>query len=186
MLIFSYSVKVGEIDEADMTLIGNSKFEDYFEFDEDNQRIILQPFYQEWNHNYNCLPGAIQPFLNGDVFNTTKYFNTFIEEVHKAVENKKLDLPKGLNLTTKFTPCKVCRSHEDIIPQDVRCRHEPDCADHRLKIKNKEHVETCECKVYTSPCLTFSKIGIVLHLGKYSLGKVSICFYCLLGIRGNK
>ena len=29
---------------------------------------------------------------------------------------------------------------------------------------DRNHVETCQCRVFTSPCLTFSKIGLVLHL----------------------
>ena len=29
---------------------------------------------------------------------------------------------------------------------------------------DRKHEETCDCRVFTSPCLTFSKIGLALHL----------------------
>ena len=45
----------------------------------------------------------------------------------------------------------------------IRCRHHPDCGEHKKKQESPEYEETCNCKFYTSPCLTVSKIGIVLH-----------------------
>ena len=29
---------------------------------------------------------------------------------------------------------------------------------------DRDHEETCKCRVFTSPCLSFSKIGLALHL----------------------
>ena len=50
----------------------------------------------------------------------------------------------------------------------------------------KEYIEQCSCKEFTSPCLTFSKIGVVLHLGVYSWNKeIEIHQNCTL-IRGSK
>ena len=46
----------------------------------------------------------------------------------------------------------------------VRCRHDEDCQEHMKKLQNKDYEETCDCNNYTNPCLSLSKIGIVLHL----------------------
>ena len=46
----------------------------------------------------------------------------------------------------------------------MRCRHQADCEDHKKKMSDTNHEEKCDCREYTSPCLTFSKIGLVLHL----------------------
>ena len=40
-------------------------------------------------------------------------------------------------------------------PETVRCRHRVDC---------EAHDNSCDCKEYTSPCLTHTKSGAVLHL----------------------
>ena len=46
----------------------------------------------------------------------------------------------------------------------VRCRHEPGCEEHAKTIDDPEYKETCDCRNFTSPCLSWSKIGVVLHL----------------------
>ena len=73
-------------------------------------------------------------------------------------------LPEGLKLSTTFTPCEICQLQDDVVPQYVRCRHEINCPDHMKRKENPQHVETCDCKVFSSPCITYSKIGIVMHL----------------------
>ena len=124
-LMFS---EVGIIDEADMTLIGKSMDQFCFLFDEENQQIVFKPssFFGRIR-NTNDLPNYIKEFMDNDKFDVTKYFNTFVEEMHAVLESKNIFKPQGLKLSTKFIPCEVCRSHEDAIPQDVRCRHVPDC-----------------------------------------------------------
>ena len=84
--------------------------------------------------------------------------------MYKVIESGKVKLPEGLKLSTKYVPCEICRDHEDVIPQDVRCRHEPDCQDHKKRKDNPEHKESCDCRVFTSPCMSFTKIGLAMSL----------------------
>ena len=57
-------------------------------------------------------------------------------------------------LTTRYTPCEACMSTENIEPMCRRCYHEEGC----------NHKKDCGCSNFTSPSLTHSKIGVVLHL----------------------
>ena len=148
---------IGSIVETDMTLIGNSELEGYFQFDEINQELVQCPSVKELHEKF-------KDFTYDKTFDTTKYFNTFVEEVYNVLKDGKVPLPKGLKLDTKYYPCEVCRSLEDDIPQDVRCRHKSDCQDHKEKLNNKEHQETCDCKVFSNPCMSYTKIGVALHL----------------------
>ena len=148
---------IGSVVETDMTLIGNSELEGHFKFDEENQELIRCSPNEE-------LPEKFKNFTNGTKFDTTKYFNSFIEEAFNALNSGELPLPDGLQLSTGYHACEVCRSLEDEIPQDVRCRHKPDCQDHKEKLKNQEHQETCDCKEFSNPCMSFTKIGIGLHI----------------------
>ena len=147
-----------------MTLIGNSDLENNFEFDSKNQKIILAQSPFSWLYKRSKLPESIEEFTENGKFNTTKYFNTFVEEMLEAVESGKIKLPEGLRLSTEYIPCEICRSHEDIIPQDVRCRHEPNCQDHKKRKDDPDHKETCNCRVFSSPSISFTKIGIAIHL----------------------
>ena len=58
-------------------------------------------------------------------------------------------------LQTSYTPCLTCMNTDWADPEYRRCRHERNCT---------VHDDTCKCKVFTSPSLTRSKIGAVLHL----------------------
>ena len=72
------------------------------------------------------IPAALMEFIDEDgAFDTTKYFNTFLDEMYEVINGGELELPEGLKLTTKYTPCDICCSHEDITPQDVRCKEFP-------------------------------------------------------------
>ena len=118
------------------------------------------------------LPEELNPFVS-DVtaddeyyghIDTNKYFFTFMEEFHKIIQSGRLELPRGLSLSTQFSPCRVCRNTDYTIAQDVRCRHEPGCQEHLRRLADPECMEKCDCRNYTSPCLSYSKIGLVLHL----------------------
>ena len=144
-----------------MTLITNAKFDKgtrgYFKFDDENQRIVAA---------VKSIPAALKKFVDEEgVFDTTKYFNTFLEEMYEVIKSGKVELPEGLRLSTDYTPCEICKSHEDVIPQDVRCRHEKNCPEHQKKKQNPDYEEDCQCKVYTSPCISFTKIGKDLFRG---------------------
>ena len=132
----------------------------YFEFDEKKQQIKLA----RWSRRSE-LPEELAQFVKEDsTFDCTKYFQVFVEELHQVIQENSIKLPEGLTLSVKYTPCDICRSEEDVTPQYVRCRHEPDCEEHKKVREDSNYKEKCQCKVYNLPSLTFSKIGIVLHL----------------------
>ena len=114
--------------------------------------------------NRNDLPEELAEFVDEDgIFNTTRYFQTFVNEMHRVIKEKSVELPDGLILSTNFTPCEICRNDEEITPQYMRCRHQPNCEEHKKTKFDPHYKEECECKVYNLPSLTFSKIGIVIH-----------------------
>ena len=135
----------------------SSKYDNnYFLFDDETQQIVAVK---------EDIPKALKEFMNGNIFDTTKYFYTFVEEIYNVINSGSLTLPKGLaKLSTTYSPCEVCKSNDNVLPEYVRCRHLPDCKDHQKKLKNPHHKETCDCRVFTSPCLTWTKIGVALHL----------------------
>ena len=147
--------KVGDVNECDMTLIMPKKFENIFKFDDEKQAIALTTMET---------PAALKEFVENGIFNSTKYYQTFVEEFCNVISNGELRLPEGLDLSPKFTPCDVCQSKEDFLPQYLRCRHNMNCPEHMKKKSSPKYVEQCDCKVFTAPSLTFSKIGVVLHL----------------------
>ena len=113
------NTKVGEIDEADVTLLMNRRYDKgFFDFDAKNQEIKL---YRRYKYNPKEIPEELALFVgeNG-VFNTTKYFHIFIQEMHEVLKNKSVSLPDGLILSTKYVPCEICKSTEDITPQYIR------------------------------------------------------------------
>ena len=160
--------KIGFIDEADVALIMNKKYQKpYFEFDEKNQQIKLAKKNPNRDDRYTRseLPEELATFVTDDgIFDCTKYFKVFVEEMHKTIEKKLVKLPDGLSLTVDYTPCNVCRSDEDLVPQYIRCRHQPDCEEHQKKKDDPKYQEKCQCKIFNLPSISISKIGIVLHL----------------------
>ena len=153
--------KIGFIDEADVALLLNKKYDKgYFEFDERRQSVKLS-----WPWSKSQLPKELEEFVKDDgIFDCTRYFQIFVEETHKVIKEKSVKLPKGLSLSVKFHPCDICRNDEDIVTQYVRCRHEPNCQEHKKTKDDPAYKEKCHCTVYNLPSLTYSKIGIVLHL----------------------
>ena len=155
--------KIGFIDEVDVALIMNQKYDkEYFVFDEKKQKVkINAPKYQHRSE----LPNELAQFVLEDgTFDCTTYFRVFVEEIKKVIEDKSVEFPEELSLSVSFTPCGVCISNEDIVPQYVRCKHKPDCEEHKKTKLNRDYKEQCNCEVYNLPSLTYSKIGVVLHL----------------------
>ena len=165
--------KIGQIDEADILLALSDKFRNYISFDKKEQRILIK----KYNLEYIPLewPNELIYFLSKDkitddidgkmyhgYFDETKYFKTFLSSFFSILESGCLPLPPCLSLSTAYTPCQVCKSTENITEQFVRCRHEVDCEDHH--VHKRDEPQICGCKNFTSPCITFSKIGLVLHL----------------------
>ena len=114
----------------------------------------------------NHIPNEWKPFIkvkkNDYILDTDKYFFNFIESFHKII--KSVNLPDGLKLSTEFVPCEVCQIQDHAISQNIRCHHNHDCEDHRKKLEDINHKESCNCRNFTSPCITYSKIGLVWHL----------------------
>merc|ERR1712131_452658 len=61
-------------------------------------------------------------------------------------------------LILDYKPCKECMLVETINPQPVRCHHDP-------TNENCNHKMGDGCSNFTVPCLSWSKIGVVIHLG---------------------
>ena len=105
---------MGEIDEADLLLLLNKKYDkDLFIFDSKNQRIL--------KIKDVILPEEMRPFVDEEgVFNCTKYYLTFVEEVHRVISEGLVELPPGLTLSTDYTPCETCKIDDDFPVQYVR------------------------------------------------------------------
>ena len=168
--------KIGKIDESDVTLVLDPKYQKYLEFDEKNQNIRIMKIIWDEQENKSTelvlpddLPEELKLFVVKDgssyLINTQKYFYLFVEEFFKIIESGDLELPEGLfPLSTKFRPCQVCENTSHIITRFVRCRHDQDCQEHKKRLTDPGYEETCVCANFTSPCLSLSKIGLVLHL----------------------
>ena len=140
-------------DEADVLLVLEKKpYEDFLEFEQENQKIKfvvgkprkpqLEPFRDEANY-----------------FNHQLYFFTFMQLIFNIISSQGQNLPSKLKLSmnplsTFFVPCKTCMKRELFQPYPKRCRHHPGC-----KLDGKKHREDCGCQNFTSPSLTYSKIG---------------------------
>ena len=170
--------KIFKIDEADVLLAADEKIKKYFSFDKHQQRIKIRKQYDE-DYRVQDLPDWLEIFLSEDDFvdseedpsrryhgylNEELYYKTFMNEFYEVINSGALELPEGLSLSSDYTPCEVCTNKDNAREQFVRCRHQPDCQDHKKKMTDRNHEETCNCRVFTSPCLSFSKIGLALHL----------------------
>ena len=73
-----------------------------------------------------------------------------------------------LPLKTSYTPCTRCMTLGKSGLQVMRCRHKSDCEQHkrcRCEEPSKcKCLDECGCREYASPSLTWSKVGVVLHL----------------------
>ena len=179
--------KIGKIDESDVLLVWkDEKYKKYFEFEYKQQKLLVKKRDYQYNEQKSKwvgvdleLPDELRPFVTEEgtedwyscetrdyygYFDTTKYFITFMEQFYKTIESGTLSLPKGLKLSTKFVPCEVCKNEDYKTPLYVRCRHDPGCEEHAKKKDDPNYKESCQCRNFTSPCLSWSKIGVVLHL----------------------
>ena len=162
--------KIGNVDEADILLTLDEKYRKYFTYDEHHQKL------QIWKSELRTagpgskmnIPNELETFLFESgwryYFDEKKYFISFMSSFYNIIQSGVLKLPPGLSLSTSFTPCNVCKNTENMNELFVRCFHKSTCEDHQKKSTNPKHIETCDCRDFTSPCLTFSKIGLVLHL----------------------
>ena len=153
--------KINEVDEADCLLVLDKKYGEYLEFKSESQTINFVEGKEKQKE--------LEPYRTGNnQFDHQLYFMNFMKALYSAIDKFGSQLPKNLSmdpLSTNFDPCQACMSTEFIKPVFKRCHHRPDC-----KITNDgKHQANCDCKVFTSPSLTYSKIGGALHLrfGKF-------------------
>ena len=152
------NTKIGKIDETDITLVLTEKYQLFLVFDQVNQKIKLK-------QNARNVPEELLHCIDeSGTFDSSLYFFTFLEAFYEALSDSSLNIPEEFNLQTQFDPCHVCVEKEFLNPQFVRCRHVKGCVEHEKKIQNKNHQENCKCDVYTSPPISYSKVGVVLHL----------------------
>ena len=84
---------------------------------------------------------------------------TFLTSMYNVLTSSGQHLPTDLKLSmdplvTLYEPCERCMSEEYERPQCRRCKHKPGC----------NHENNCGCTEFTSPCMTWTKIGAALHV----------------------
>ena len=84
---------------------------------------------------------------------------TFLTSMYNVLTSCGQQLPADLNLSmdplvTSYEPCKRCMSEEYLRPQCKRCKHKRDCL----------HEDNCDCREFTSPCMSWTKIGATFHI----------------------
>ena len=85
---------------------------------------------------------------------TERLFFDFLENIYEILPS--LEVSPGMkSLSTVFTPCLCCMRSDGTRPETVRCRHRVDC---------RAHDDSCNCREFTSPSLTHTRSGAVLHL----------------------
>ena len=176
--------KLGGVDEADVTLALCEKYQKHLNFDKKLQKIMVRKYiYENISEGGQKIkldiPEELRTFILklkdsdqehifvGEYYgfiDTNKYFLTFMETFYKTVASGNITLPTGLTLSTQFIPCRICMNHDNVVPQYIRCKHNPHCEEHLKRNYNPNYEENCDCRVYTSPCMSYSKIGLVLHL----------------------
>ena len=144
--------------------------------------IWFDPENQELKAGENLsLKDHIQRYFGNGIFNCERYTLDFLEAVEQAVNE--IEVPDGgrlggkmLPLTTSYEPCLRCMETKDTgRPQARRCRHRADCEPHKEGLPECldgcpdlchffSHKRTCECKEYTTPSLTITKIGVAIHV----------------------
>ena len=143
-------------DEVDLHLSLNEDLKDFTCFDKMTQKLMMKS-----NHK------AKDYTTNRGEFRSRKFFMDFLQGLYEIVSN--LQLPEDFTmkpLTTNFSPCLICMKIQYGEPQAYRCRHVPGCQVHlRCKCEDKEECSChCSCRQFSTPSLTHSKIGAVLHL----------------------
>ena len=171
--------RVGTIDEADTLLLLSRENEDllrrYLEYNRVEQKIkIRKRFFDHESNSWAHLEPLelLAEFVSTEGltetesehyygnFDESKYFLTFIEQFYQVVKEypEFHDIP-GLKLSLDYTPCDICEDKTNLVKKHVRCRHHPGCEEHQKIEKDKNYQEQCNCKVFTSPSLSYSKIG---------------------------
>ena len=150
-------------DEMDVHLSLNKNFKEFSVFD-DKEQVLLR------DTTKADFPDFLEQFFDED--NTLKakhLFFHFVISVYAVIST--LVLPTELTmlpLQMSYIPCLKCMTRGLSGLQVKRCRHKTDCKQHKNCICSDpsgcECSEQCGCREFTSPSLTWSKVGVVLHL----------------------
>ena len=85
---------MGKIDEADLLLLMNSKYDNIFRFDSENQQMVTDEA---------VLPPELEPFVDSNgVFQCTEYCLTFTKEIHRVIAEGSMPLPPGRTILTNI------------------------------------------------------------------------------------
>ena len=155
-------------DEVDVHLALSEEYKQFTYFDVRDQ-ALKRKWWTGWRRRpFDGYFGATSIF-RAKKFKAEKFFFDFVSSVHSIIST--MEMPNGftmLPLTTSFNPCTRCMTTRLGRLQVMRCRHKPDCEQHkRCKCKEPskcECLDMCECREYASPSITWSKVGVVLHL----------------------
>ena len=144
--------RIFDVDEVDITLSLPRHFASFLIFDADNQSV---KFSSNSEPDENTLPYKKE----NDELDVHKYFSDFLHGLYKIVSEMEVDQTWKDNfnmdpLKASFIPCLQCMNTDLTEPESRRCKHNP----------GWDHDDKCGCRVFTSPSLTRSKIGGVLHL----------------------
>ena len=174
------------VDELDVHVSLNKRLRKFCYFDTERQQLKVkrENVTDEVKQSFTL----ISKYLKEDVFDCEAFFADFVDTLVKAI--RRIDLSLGfylkgkhheftmLPLTLDYTPCLRCMDvSEEGRPHAKRCRHHKDCAAHHdqglPECMNNcigvcdffSHERTCNCKMFTSPSVTITKIGAAIHVG---------------------
>ena len=150
------SSKIGELDEADCLLLLKRKYNEYLFFNEESQEIqfvdtVLPESTDEELRDLKDL----EPFRTEEnTFDSKAYFMTFLSTIFSVLSVQGEELPSRLGLSmaplkTSYVPCKRCMTMDNQGAHTKRCFHDIGC----------DHRENCGCTNYTSPCISYTKVG---------------------------
>ena len=109
-------------------------------------------------------------YLDQRQFNCQEFVIYYFTCLHSILGEIKLPTSFSMRpLSTVYKPCMSCMRSSHGSVQSYRCHHNQNCKVHFKNIC-EDFIDCpyeCECKMFQSPSIAWSKIGAVLHLGKY-------------------
>ena len=146
--------RIMNLDEVDITLGLDDKVGKMFKFDEETQTVILD----KENMPEEVDAEHFAPYIHADnTLDGSKFFKDFVHGVYTILNEAPWENSSTMKtMSTSFTPCTKCMNREKVKIVCRRCRHKPGCP-------HDDDVFT-GCRIFLSPCLSRSKIGVVLHL----------------------
>jgi hypothetical protein len=144
--------RIFQNDEMDCHLFFEKSLASYNTFDPETQTVRVDP----------RIGPDFAPYIKPDgALDSSKLFEDFLTGVYDIIPSLAEDRTPDSTmtaLTTEYTPCISCMldAADWGEPQAQRCRHAADC---------ETHDDGDDCAEFTSPCLSHSKMGAVLHMG---------------------